>query len=172
MWGCGRGAAAEESPRIGYLSGRTDRGSPNAEALRQGLRDLGYVEGQNIAIEYRSTEGNLDRLPGLAAELVRLKVDIIFAAGGAAGRAAKKATSAIPIIFVGVGRPGRHWAGGQSRTAWRQHHRVQYRRSGVVRKTVGNYQGDTSQALPCGRSVESDQSKRRCGVKRDPLRRT
>jgi putative tryptophan/tyrosine transport system substrate-binding protein len=88
-------------PRIGYLSGRPGRGSPNAEALRQGLRDLAYVEGQNMAIEFRSTEGKLDRYPSLAAELVRLKVDIIFAAGGEAGRAAKKATSAIPIIFVG-----------------------------------------------------------------------
>jgi putative ABC transport system substrate-binding protein len=92
-------------PRLGYLSGRTGRRSPNAEALRQGLRDLGYVEGQNIAIEYRSTKGNLDRLPTLAAELVRLKVDIIFTAGGEAGRAAKKATSAIPIIFVGAVDP-------------------------------------------------------------------
>ena len=88
-------------PRLGYLSGRTGRRSPNAEALRQGLRDLGYVEGQNIAIEYRRTEGNLDRFPTLAAELVRLKVDIIFASGGEAGRAAKEATSAIPIIFIG-----------------------------------------------------------------------
>jgi putative ABC transport system substrate-binding protein len=86
-------------PRLGYLSGRTARGSPNAEALRQGLRDSGYIEGQNIAIEYRS--GSIDRFPTLTAELVRLKVDIIFTAGGEAGRAAKKATSAIPIIFVG-----------------------------------------------------------------------
>jgi putative ABC transport system substrate-binding protein len=92
-------------PRIGYLAGGTDRGSPNAEALRQGLRDLGYVEGQNIAIEYRSAEGKLDRLPGLAEELVRLKVDIIFAASGPPAAAAKKATSAIPIIFVGTVDP-------------------------------------------------------------------
>jgi len=92
-------------PRIGYLATRSDRASPNAEALRQGLRVLSYVEGQNIAIEYRSAEGNLDRLPTLAAELVRLKVDIIFTAGGEAGRAAKKATSAMPIIFVGAVDP-------------------------------------------------------------------
>jgi putative ABC transport system substrate-binding protein len=92
-------------PRMGYLASGTSRASPNAEALRQGLRDLGYVEEQNIAIEYRSSEGNTDRLSGLASELVRLKVDIIFAAGGEAGRAAKKATSAIPIIFVGSPDP-------------------------------------------------------------------
>jgi putative ABC transport system substrate-binding protein len=89
-------------PLMSYLSSGSGRGSPNAEALRQGLRDLGYVVGQNIAIEYRSSEGNTDRLPGLAAELVRLKVDLIFAAGGTpVGFAAKKATNVIPIIFVG-----------------------------------------------------------------------
>ena len=91
-------------PRIGYLTNQ-GRESPNAEAFRQGLKDLGYAEGQNIVIELRSGEGNNVRLPGLAAELVRLKVDIIFATGGEAGRAAKKATSAIPIIFVGSTDP-------------------------------------------------------------------
>ena len=91
-------------PRIGYLS-NGGRESPNAEALRQGLRALSYVEQKNIAIEYRSAEGNIDRLPGLAAELVGLKVDIIFATGGAAAVAAKKATSTIPIIFVGSPDP-------------------------------------------------------------------
>ncbi len=106
---CGAVAEAQQPgkvPRMGYLGADTGgRASLNAEALRQGLRDLAYVEGQNIAIEYRSAEGNVDRLPGLAAELVRLKVDIIFAAGGPAGSAAKKATSTIPIIFVGAVDP-------------------------------------------------------------------
>ena len=91
--------------RVGYLSAGTGRGSRNAEALSQGLRELSYFEGQNIAIEYRSAEGNNDRLPTLAADLAGLKVDIIFAAGGEAGRVAKKATSAIPIIFVGAVDP-------------------------------------------------------------------
>jgi putative ABC transport system substrate-binding protein len=66
---------------------------------------LSYVEGQNITIEFRSSEGNIDRFPALVAELVRRKVDIIFAAGAPAGRAAKKATSTIPIIFVGSTDP-------------------------------------------------------------------
>jgi len=92
-------------PLMGYLTTRTDRDSPNAEALRQGLKGLAYVEGQNIAIEFRSAEGYAERLPGLAAELVRLKVDIIFAASATAGRAAKNATSSIPIIFVGSTDP-------------------------------------------------------------------
>ncbi len=70
-------------PRIGYLSAfdpATE--STRAEAIRLALRELGYIEGQNIAIEYRYAEGKLDRLPELAAELVRLKVDIIVVAGG------------------------------------------------------------------------------------------
>ena len=95
---------SKQIPRIGYLSNE-DRESPNARAFRQGLSELSYVEGQNIAIEHRSSEGNTDRLPGLAAELVRLKVDIIFAASGPAAAAAKKATSTIPIIFVGTVDP-------------------------------------------------------------------
>jgi putative ABC transport system substrate-binding protein len=92
-------------PRMGYLGGNTGSRGSLYGALRQGLRDLSYVEGQNIAIEIRSPEGNFDRLPSLAAELVRLKVDIIFASGNQAAVAAKKATSTIPIIFVGAVDP-------------------------------------------------------------------
>src|SRR5712692_9340683 len=69
------------------------------EAFRQGLRELGYVEGQIIAIEYRSAEGKDERLPGLAVELVRLKVDVIVTASPPATDAAKHATSTIPIVF-------------------------------------------------------------------------
>ena len=92
-------------PLLGYLSPQgQSRESVRAEAIRLALRDRGYIEGQNIAIEYRFAEGNLDRLPELAAELVRLKVDIIVAAGGyVAIRAAKNATASIPIIMVGGG---------------------------------------------------------------------
>jgi ABC-type uncharacterized transport system substrate-binding protein len=73
--------------------------SSQLEAFRQALRELGYVEGQNIAIEYRYAEGKLDRLPALAGELVRLKVDIIVAASTPAALAAKNATKEIPIVF-------------------------------------------------------------------------
>ena len=99
-------AAAQQPkkvPRIGYLS-TIDPASESArsEAIRLALRELGYIEGQNIAIEYRYAEGKLDRLPELAAELVRLKVDIIVVAGGdSAIRAAKNATKTIPIVMVG-----------------------------------------------------------------------
>ena len=70
------------------------------EAFRQGLRELGYVEGKNIVIEWRYAEGKLDRLPALAAELVRLKVDVIVTAGPTATRAAKEATITIPIVMA------------------------------------------------------------------------
>ena len=87
-------------PRIGFLGATSP--STNAariEAFRQGLRELGYVEGKNIVIEYRWAEGKTERLPDLAAELVRLKVDIIVTAGAAVTRPAKEATSTIPIVM-------------------------------------------------------------------------
>ena len=92
-------------PRIGYLS-NTDAAtdSARAEGIRLALRELGYIEGQNIAIEYRYAEGRRDREPGLAAELVRLKVDIIVVASGDVTiQAAKNATKTIPIVMMGLG---------------------------------------------------------------------
>ena len=74
--------------------------SARTEAFRQGLRELGYVEGKNIIIQFRYAEGKLDRLRDLAAELVRLKVDIIVTAGPPATRAAKEATATIPIVMA------------------------------------------------------------------------
>lgn len=87
-------------PRIGFLrSGSAADAARFGEVLRQGLRDLGYIEGQTIRIETRVAEGNYDRLPPLAADLVRLPVDIIVAGGTPAIRAAKQATSTIPIVM-------------------------------------------------------------------------
>jgi putative ABC transport system substrate-binding protein len=88
-------------PRIGFLSASSPEAlSSRIEAFREGLRELGYVEGKNIVIEWRSAEGKLDRLPALAAELVRLKVDIIVTAGPSLTHAAKEATSTIPIVMT------------------------------------------------------------------------
>jgi putative tryptophan/tyrosine transport system substrate-binding protein len=90
--------------RIGYLVA-TDPATESArfEAIRQALRELGYIEGQNIAFEYRYAEGKRDRRSELADELVRLKVDIIVVAGGGNWvRAAKNATKTIPIVMVGT----------------------------------------------------------------------
>src|SRR5262245_9181743 len=92
-------------PRVGYLTALDPATeSSRVEAIRLALREIGYVEGQNIAIEYRYAEGKVDRQPELAAELVRLKVDIIVVSGGAPWvQAAKNATKTIPIVMVGFG---------------------------------------------------------------------
>jgi ABC-type uncharacterized transport system substrate-binding protein len=88
-------------PRIGFLAATSPSAiSTRIEAFRQGLGELGYVEGKNIVIEYRYAEGNLDRLPALAAELVRLNVDVIVTGGAANTRAAKEATKIIPIVMA------------------------------------------------------------------------
>src|SRR5262245_15563969 len=97
---------AGKIPRIGYLLYGTPpptEPDPLLNAFREGLRALGWVEGQNLAIEFRQAEGRLDRLPALAAELVQLPVDVIFATGSEAFYAAKDATTTIPIVFQGLG---------------------------------------------------------------------
>ena len=92
--------------RLGFLGASSAAAFASlVEALRAGLRDLGYVEGKNIVIEYRWAEGKYERLPGLAAELVQLKVDVIVAASGPAVQAVQKATTTIPIVFAAVGDP-------------------------------------------------------------------
>ncbi len=103
--------AAEGQPpsktfRIGYLEfGSAAPGTPHVEAFREGLRQLGWVEGQNIAIEVRDAEGKQDRLPELAVGLVNLKVDLIFASATPAALAAKQATTTIPIVIGFVADP-------------------------------------------------------------------
>jgi putative tryptophan/tyrosine transport system substrate-binding protein len=91
-------------PRIGYLQGRS-LDPIRTEALRQGLRELGYVEGKTIVIEWRSAEGKLDRLPAIVAELVGLRVDVIVTAGPVPTRVSKDATSTIPIVMTQVNDP-------------------------------------------------------------------
>jgi putative tryptophan/tyrosine transport system substrate-binding protein len=94
------GQQPKKVPRIGYLSGTSfSVNSARVEAFRQGLHELGYVEGKNIVIEWRYAEGKLDRLPALAAELVRLKVDVIVASAPPPIRSAKQATATIPIVM-------------------------------------------------------------------------
>ena len=97
------GQQAGKVPKVAYLSSSSR--VPTIEAFRQGLRKLGYVEGRNILIEYRWAEGQFDRLPGLAAELVSLGVNVIVAANTPAALAAKNATSTIPISLVTSGDP-------------------------------------------------------------------
>ena len=96
------GQQADKIARIGYLA--LDLAASNLnEAFLQGLRDLGYVEGRNVVIEYRDAQGKSERLPALATELVMLKVDVIVAGATPQTRAAKQATRTIPIVFATVG---------------------------------------------------------------------
>jgi len=97
---------AAKVPRLGLLiPGSSSVFAPRIEAFQHGLRDLGYVEGRNITIAYRFTEGQADRLPALVAELIRLQVDVLVTDGGAAIRAAKHATTTIPIVMAISGDP-------------------------------------------------------------------
>ena len=98
--------SAVKPPRVGYLgSGSPSADAPYRETFREGLRERGWIEGQNVVIESRWAEGRLDRLPDLAAELVRLKVDVIFAPSTASTAAAQNATRTIPVVMAMVGTP-------------------------------------------------------------------
>jgi putative ABC transport system substrate-binding protein len=102
-------AAAQQAGkvyRIGILETiPAAQNAANLAALRKGLRDLGYVEGRNLIIEYRSADGRAERFPDLASELVRLKVDLIVTRGTPAARAAKNATGTIPVVMATMGDP-------------------------------------------------------------------
>jgi ABC transporter substrate binding protein len=145
--------------RIGFLrAGQAPK--PWVEAFQQGLRERGYVDGQNVVVEFRFTDGSVDQLPRLAEELVRLKVDVILASAAPPALAAKKATTSVPIVFVNVfdpvelglipslGRPGGNITG--LATTLR----------GSRREAPGAAQGTHSQAQASRctlGSVESDQ---------------
>src|SRR5262249_41067212 len=96
---------AQQPARIGYLTLKLDTIPRNRDAFRQGLRDLGYVEGRNLVIEYRDAEGKRERLAAGAAQLVALNVDVIVAPGTLAALAAMRATSTIPIVVPTIGNP-------------------------------------------------------------------
>src|SRR5215470_19253956 len=149
----------EKQFRVGYLSPGSSSDPARLrrfDSFRQGLRELGYVEGQSIAIEPRWAEGKYDRYPALAADLVRLKVDAIVTVGGAATQAAKQATTTIPIVMFGRHRS----AGGRARPEPRA---ARGERHGTVgddrecRQAVGGAQGDRSKVLSRGRPLQSRQ---------------
>jgi putative tryptophan/tyrosine transport system substrate-binding protein len=96
---------AGKVPRVAFLTTTMPGSSPTTDAFRQGLRDLGYVEGQNIIIEWRWGHGSTERFPQFAAEVVKLNVDLIVAANDAAGQAAQRATKTIPIVVAIIGDP-------------------------------------------------------------------
>jgi len=147
--------------RIGYLGNTASTSAIDMKLFRERLRELGYIEGQNIAIEYRYFDGKVERLPELAAELVRLNCEVIVAIGNEAAGAAKNATKETPIVMAStsdavrsgfvasLARPGGNITGLTSMG----------RRD--KRKTARTAQGNYSQALAGGLSLESDQSS--CG---------
>jgi putative tryptophan/tyrosine transport system substrate-binding protein len=94
-------------PRIGFVSGTGDANNPgpNLESFQEGLRDLGYIEGKNILVEYRYAAGRNERFPTLVADLVQLKVDVLVVIAMPAIRAAQQATKTIPIVIVTTGDP-------------------------------------------------------------------
>ena len=147
-------------PRIGILNAAasTSAFAGRIEAFRQGLRDLGYVEGKNISIESRWAEGKLDRLPDLAAALVREKMDVLVSAGGnSATRALKQATTLIPIVMTygsdpvaagfvsSLARPGGIVTGLTSNLHY----------GGLKWKATGVAHGDDSQTLSCRSALRS-----------------
>ena len=106
MISCVVTARAGKTPRIGFLGNSTAALEANLiRPWREGLRDFGYVEGQNVAVEYRWAEGRYERFPALIAELLALKVDVIVTAGTPAAQAVKRASSTIPLVMIAVGDP-------------------------------------------------------------------
>src|SRR5882757_7085002 len=105
-WPFATSAQGNRRYRIGLLETLpADRNAANLDALRRGLRELGYIEGQNLEIEYRSAAGRADRFPELASELLRLGVDLIVTRGAPAAQAAKATTTTVPIVMAAIGEP-------------------------------------------------------------------
>ena len=120
-----RAQQAAKAARIGFLGADTQSGvESRLERFRAGLRDLGYVEGDNVFIDFRWAEGNYSRLPDFAAELVRLKVDLLVTYGTPGTLAAKKATTAVPIVIDCERRRYRNRSRRQSCASWRERDRL------------------------------------------------
>ena len=135
--------------RIGMLDTTSATHNPNVDAFRRELRQLGYVEGQNLIIEYRSGEGRIERFPELAVELVRLKVDVVVTRGTPAALAAKNATATIPIVMAAIGEAvgtGRF----QPRATRRERHRPERLRQRANRQARRDYARDRSENLANG----------------------
>ena len=129
--------AAKVVPRVGFLGLNPGANLHLRAAFLQGLRDLGYVEGRNVVIEYRSAEGKIERLPALAAELIALKVDVIVTGGGTpTALAAKQATRTLPIVFTSADRSGHGRARHQPCAPGRQCHGIVQPRPGAQSASV------------------------------------
>ena len=145
--------------RIGFLDGSTASGSAVLlDTFRQELSKLGWIEGKNITIEYRFAEQKPERLPELAADLVRLKVDLIVATGAPAALAAKKATTTIPIVMTSAGGPRGCRSGCQSGAAGRQCHRALGFSARAKHQKARGTQGRGPQARPSWTSADAGAS--------------
>ena len=141
--------------RICYLGNAVSgRQAIYIKMFRERLRELGYVEGQNITIEYRDFEGKVERLPDLAAELVRLNCDVIVTQGNEAAEAAKNATKTIPVVMAFGADAVKLWdRRGPGAPRWK-HHRANLYRFRDIRQTAGTFERNGSQARARGFSLE------------------
>ena len=147
-------AQQPSTPVIGFLDPRSlETTTDRLRAFRQGLKDAGYVEGDNVAVEYRLGDGQFDRLPVLAAELVRRPVAVIVAGGSAhSAFAGKAATTTIPIVFAVGEDPVQAWPCGQPCPARRQPDRYQFFQFRGGGKAAGNVARASTRSRPRGRS--------------------
>ena len=151
------GAEAQQAGkvwRIGILAPGIPQ-DPSRSPLLQPLRDLGYVENQNLVAERRYAEGKIDRLPDLAVELVQLKVDVIFAVSTPGVQAAQKATTTIPIVFFGVSDPIGSGVVPKPSPAGHQRHWYLHPIAGPSRQRTPTAEGVNAPCSSCGRSLES-----------------
>jgi putative tryptophan/tyrosine transport system substrate-binding protein len=140
-------------PRVGvlFIGGRNQ---PHLESFKQGLKERGYTEGKNILLDYRYAEGNVDRLPSLAAELVQLKVDVIVTTSGNSARAATQATRTIPIVLTTGADPVKSGLAESLAKPGGQCYRSQRYRGGFKRETCGDSERDVSENDAHGVSME------------------
>ena len=147
--------AQQPLPVVGFLHpASADTSADRLRGFRQGLKETGFVEGENVAIEYRWADNQLDRLPALATELVRRQVAVIAApAGTPPALAAKAASTTIPIVFLVAEDPGQAWSCRQPRRAWRQSDGYQFFQCRIERKAAGTpaYAGAGSNSCSCAR---------------------
>ena len=143
-------------PRVGYVFSRAPSEAHRLwDAARQGLRELGYVEGQNIALEVRWAEGRYERLPELVAEMVRLNGDVLVVASTPGALAVKKATQAIPVVMVAVSDPvGSGLVASLARPGSKLHG-ASHAQSGDQWETLGAAQGELAEHFAGGRPNES-----------------
>src|SRR5262249_54977675 len=162
---------APKNPRIGFLHASAGLTPDARTRFLQGLRKFGYIEGENITIEYRSAKGQFERLPVLAAELVSLKVDVILTGGSTATRAAKEATNTIPIVMLQDNDPVASGFVTSLARAGREHYWTINPSPRDQRKTTGASQGNCSWVIPHRRARGVRQPGQRPSVKRGGTRR-